>query len=620
MLGRATSSLAHRGPDDMGLWFDEEAGIALGHRRLSIIDTSDEGHQPMHSACRQYVIAFNGEIYNFKELRRELEELGCVFRGHSDTEIMLSAIERWGVLVSLERFIGMFAFALWDRKERALYLVRDRLGIKPLYYGWVGKTFVFASELKAISVHPNFQGEINRNAVALLMRYNYVPAPYSIYNGIYKLLPGNVIIFRNDKIKEQVYWSAKSVVEDGTRNTFEGSVEEAIREVDKLMRDAVKIHMLSDVPLGAFLSGGIDSSTVTALMQIQSARPIKTFSIGFAEDEYNEAAYAKEVARYLGTDHTEFYVRWEDALEIIPKLSEIYDEPFSDSSQIPTYLLSKLAHEHVTVCLSGDGGDELFGGYNRYFWGRSIWQKTGWMGPEIQKLFSGLLTLVSPEVWDTLFRMMNHLLPRKLRQKTAGDKLHKLAEVLGGQTPEELYYRLISLWNEPSKIVKYSVEPETIITDKNQWAELFDFTQKMMFFDLVSYLPDDILTKVDRASMAVSLEVRVPMLDHRMVELAWRLPLSMKIKNRQGKWLLKKILSQYIPKKLIDRPKMGFGIPIHDWLRGPLRDWAENLIDESRLKNEGYFNHKEIRNKWKEHLCGRRNWQYHLWNILMFQL
>lgn len=639
LIAKATlmsGTLRSRGPDDTGAWANEKDGIALGHRRLSIIDLSSEAHQPMHSPYGRYVITYNGEIYNYRTLRKELERqapgITSKFRSHSDTEVVLAALEQWGIEVAVKRFIGMFAFAIWDLKEKVLYLVRDRLGIKPLYYGWIGRnTFAFASELKAFKAYPGFQSEINRNALALMMRYSYIPAPYSIYKGIYKLLPGSIIAVtsrdlsaninstNSAPLRPHIYWSAKEIAEEGLDSTFEGDEEEAIEQLDKLLRDAVGLRMISDVPLGAFLSGGIDSSTVVASMQAQSTRPVKTFSIGFDEADYNEAVYAKEVAKHLGTDHTELYVTPEEALAVIPELPTFYCEPFADASQIPTFLISRFARKHVTVSLSGDGGDELFGGYNRYFWGRSIWQKTGWMHPRLQKFFGYLLTSLTPETWNRIFESLAPVLPMQMRQRMPGDRIHKLAEVLGGKTQEDMYYRLISICKEPTKIVKDSFEPLTLVTDKTEWAELPDFIQMMMFLDMVSYLPDDILTKVDRASMAVSLEARVPFLDHRLVEFAWKIPLSMKIRNGHGKWLLRQVLYQYVPKELIERPKMGFGVPIDTWLRGPLRDWAESLIDEKRLQEEGYFDHKPIRRKWEEHLSGKRNWQYYLWNILMFQ-
>ncbi|NMG08830.1 asparagine synthase (glutamine-hydrolyzing) [Brasilonema sp. UFV-L1] len=614
-------ALYHRGPDNGDIWIDTENGIALGHRRLAIIDISSEGHQPMVSVDGRYVIVFNGEIYNFLELRRELERFGHRFRGHSDTEVMLASFSQWGIHGAIERFNGMFAFALWNSQERVLHLGRDRLGEKPLYYGWCNNTFVFGSELKALRAYPGFHPEINRDALALFLRYSCVPTPYSIYQDIYKLPAGCVLTLNGADAhpKPIPYWSVKKAAELGIAKPFLGSELEAIAEMETLLLEAVGLRMVADVPLGAFLSGGIDSSTVVALMQAQSSQSVKTFTIGFYEKAYNEAEHAKAVAEYLGTNHTELYLTPEDTLAVIPKLPVLYDEPFSDPSQIPTFLVSQLARKDVTVSLSGDGGDELFAGYNRYFWGRSIWQKIGWMPKSLRQIAANALTSLSPQTWDRVFTNFGSVLPGKLKYSTAGDHLHKLAGVLAVSDPEAMYAGLVSHWKEPEAIVIGSCEPATVVSARQSWAQLPDYTQRMMYLDTVTYLPDDILVKVDRASMGVSLESRIPLLDHRILEFAWRLPLSMKIRHGQGKWLLRQILYKYVPKELIERPKMGFGIPIDSWLRGPLREWAEELLDESRLRQQGLFNPKPIQQKWKEHLSCDRNWQYHLWDVLMFQ-
>ncbi len=619
---RMAAQVAYRGPDDADEWIDHTCGISLGFRRLAIVDLSSAGRQPMQSASGRYVIIFNGEVYNFAAVRSELEQLGHGFRGGSDTEVLLTAIEEWGLPRAIQRFVGMFAFALWDRQERALHLVRDRLGIKPLYYGWHSGTFLFGSELKALAAHPAFHAEIDRDALALYMRHGYVPAPYAIYRGIHKLPPGTILTLRSQAdvaAMPEPFWSAREVVEDGLANPFPYGESEAIAELDALLRDAVALRMIADVPLGAFLSGGIDSSTVVALMQAQSARPVKTFTIGFHEAGYDEAANAAAVAGHLGTDHTSLYVTPEEARAVIPQLPTMFDEPFADSSQIPTFLVSQLARRQVTVSLSGDGGDELFGGYNRYFWGRSIWRKIGWAPPAARTFGSRAITALSPGSWDRQFSRFDSLLPGALRQRTPGDKLHKLAGVLAAESPEELYRGLVSQWKQTDEVVVDACEPPTAITDRSRWAALPDFTQRMMFLDLISYLPDDILTKVDRASMAVSLEARVPLIDHRVVAFAASVPLSMKVRDGQGKWLLRQVLYRYVPKALIERPKMGFGVPIDVWLRGPLREWAEELLDERRLRNEGFFHPAPIRQKWQEHLTGTRNWQYPLWNVLQFQ-
>ncbi|MEH1798152.1 MAG: asparagine synthase (glutamine-hydrolyzing) [Nostoc sp.] len=621
MVQQMSDTLLHRGPDNGGSWVDAEIGIALGHRRLAIVDLSPEGHQPMISANGRYVIVFNGEIYNFLELKRQLEVLGHHFRGRSDTEVMLASFSQWGLHEALGRFNGMFAFALWDRQERILHLGRDRLGEKPVYYGWMGQTFLFGSELKALKVHPAFQAKINRDALAVFLRNNYVPAPYSIYEGIYKLPPGTVLTWNGmDAHPNPVpYWSALKAAELGVNQPFIGSEIEAVTQMEALLQDAVGLRMVADVPLGAFLSGGVDSSTVVALMQAQSSQSVKTFTIGFDEDSYNEAHYAKAVAQHLGTDHTELYVTPKDALAVIPKVPTLYDEPFSDSSQIPTFLISQLAKQHVTVSLSGDGGDELFAGYKRYFWGRSTWQKIGWIPPTLRQAVARSLSSLSPQTWNRGLANFHGLLPAKLKQPTPGDKLHWIAEILAVSDTKALYTSMISHWKEREALIVNSLKPLMNYSDRQQLTQLPDFIQQMMYHDTVNYLPDDILVKVDRASMGVSLESRIPFLDHRVVELAWRIPMSMKIRNGQGKWLLRQILYKYVPQNLIERPKMGFGMPIDSWLRVPLRDWAEALLDEHRLQQEGFLNPQPIRQKWAEHLSSERDWQNYLWDVLMFQ-
>lgn len=620
----------------MGVWVDDAAGIAMVHRRLSILDLTPAGHQPMKSRGERYVLAFNGEIYNHCELRRMLEGSArgspagestamVAWRGHSDTETLLAAISAWGLVKTLERCVGMFAFALWDREHQELFLARDRIGEKPLYYGLQNGVFLFGSELKALRAHPAFRGEIDRDALTLFLRHNYIAAPYSIYRGVLKLLPGTFLkVARQDLQHNRLpspseYWSAQQVAQSPFPGMFSGSDEEAVNQLSGLLESTIADQMIADVPLGAFLSGGVDSSTVVALMQAQAARPVQTFTIGFQEDGFNEAEHAEAVARHLGTEHTELYVTPADAMNVIPKLPTIYDEPFADSSQIPTFLVSELTRRHVTVSLSGDGGDELFGGYNRYFWATKIWRKLG-SAPEWARLSvaKGLRAL-RPGVWDGVFKACSPILPGKLKQPNAGDKLHKLAEMLSARNPEQIYMNLVSHWKEPADVVIGGKELPTVLNDAERWAHLPEFERRMMYLDQVSYLPDDILVKVDRAAMAVSLETRIPFLDHRVVEFAWRLPLSMKIRNGEGKWILRQLLYRHVPKKLIERPKMGFGVPIDSWLRGPLRDWAESLLSESRLRQEGFFEPAPIREKWREHLSSERNWQYYLWDVLMFQ-
>ncbi|MGK7887255.1 MAG: asparagine synthase (glutamine-hydrolyzing) [Crocosphaera sp.] len=616
-----SQTLFHRGPDDGGSWVDAEIGIALGHRRLSIVDLSPEGHQPMASSNGRYMVVFNGEIYNFLDLRQQLEKLGHKFRGHSDTEVMLAAFVQWGVEKAVKQFNGMFAFALWDRQERELYLGRDRLGEKPLYYGLMGKAFLFGSELKALKAYPNFSATINRDALALYLRHGYIPSPYSIYDSIKKLPPASILKISSPREVSQPrpYWSARVAAETGLAQPFSGSETEAIAQLDTLLKDAVRLRMIADVPLGAFLSGGIDSSTVVALMQTQSSQPVKTFSIGFYEDGYNEAEHAQAVAKHLKTDHTELYVTAKQAMAVIPKLPTLYDEPFGDSSQIPTFLVSQLARQKVTVSLSGDGGDELFGGYNRYFKGRNIWQKIGWMPKPMRQLGAKALTSLSTQTWNRLFNTFQPIIPTQFQQPLPGDKIHRLAEVLATSNPQIFYKYIVSQWKNPTNLVLGSSEPTTDLTNPLSWTIPRDFTHQMMYVDTITYLPNDILVKVDQASMGVSLESRVPLLDHRVVEFAWKIPLSLKIRNNKGKWLLRQVLYQYVSPHLIERPKMGFGVPIGTWLRGPLRDWAEDLLDENRLHQEGFFNSQPIRQKWEEHLLGRRNWQYYLWNVIMFQ-
>lgn len=621
IIQQMSATLHHRGPDDGGIWIDPSSGVAVGHRRLAILDLSPEGHQPMMSANGRYILAFNGEIYNFLELRRELERFGHRFRSHSDTEVMLASFSQWGVRQAVQQFNGMFAFALWDRQEHLLHLGRDRLGEKPLYYGWIGQTLLFASELKALRAYPGFVAQINRDALTLFLRHSCVPAPYSIYQDIYKLPPATILTWNGHETSPNPvpYWSAKEVAEFGVANPFTGSELDAIAELESLLQEAVKLRMVADVPLGAFLSGGIDSSTVVALMQSQSSHAVKTFTIGSYENAYNEAKYAREVAQHLGTDHTELYVTPTEALAVIPKLPQLYDEPFSDSSQIPTFLVSQLTREQVTVSLSGDGGDELFGGYHRYFLGRSIWRKTGWLPKPLRQFTADAIKILPPETWNQIFTTLHPLLPKSLRKGTLGNGLHKLAEVFAVDNPDALYLGLASHWKTPEALVIDGVEPSTTVSNRQCWAQLEDFTQRMMYFDLMTYLPDDILVKLDRASMGVSLESRIPMLDHHVVEFAWRIPLSMKLRNGQGKWLLRQVLYKYVPPRLIERPKAGFGIPLGSWLQGPLREWAESLLQEDRLRQEGFFNPQPIRQKWTEHVAGRRNWEHLLWDVLMFQ-
>ena len=621
IAAQMAGTLLHRGPDDQGVWAGPETGVALSHSRLSILDLSPAGHQPMRSSTGRFVISYNGEIYNCEDLRQELLKAspGLCFRGHSDTEVMLAAFEQWGIESSLERMNGMFAFALWDRDERTLLLARDRFGEKPLYYGKAGGVFLFASELKALRAHPAFNTEIDRDALACYLQFNCVPAPYSIYRGIHKLLPGTLLRYKSGDISISAFWSARTCVERAISQPFRGSETEALEELDWLLRDAVRLRMHSDVPLGAFLSGGIDSSLIVALMQAQSSRPVRTFTIGFHDEAYDEAVDARTVARHLGTEHTELYVTPAEAIGLVSRLPEIYDEPFADSSQIPTLLISQLARRHVTVSLSGDGGDEVFGGYNRYTWGGGLWNSFKRAPRGLRRLATAAIIGFEPRHWEKAFGRADFILPPSLRLRIPGYKLHKLAGLLSSRDPQDMYTRMASHWLSPEGVVRgfVSRSPRHII--EQEWLTLPDFALQAMYLDSITYLPNDILAKLDRATMAFSLEGRVPYLDHRVVEFAWQLPIEMKTKPNCGKRILRQLLHRYVPARLVERSKAGFGIPLDSWLRTSLRDWAESLLNPNRLEQEGFFDAAAIREKWHDHLSGRGAWQYHLWDILMFQ-
>jgi len=623
LLNQMADQIFHRGPDDEGLWFDEIAGVGLAHRRLSILDLSAAGHQPMESFTRRFVIIFNGEIYNHLDIRSELNAIWPQkWNGHSDTETLLSGFETWGVESTIKKCIGMFAFAVWDKNLKELTLGRDRLGEKPLYYGWVNGVFLFGSELKALKQHPKFNPSIDRNAITLLLRYSYIPAPYSIYEGIFKLEPGCILTINNENgsIEKQCYWNGKDIIIQGIENRFKGSAQDAVVNLESILMNAIGQQMISDVPLGAFLSGGVDSSTIVALMQAKSNQTVKTFSIGFYESAYNEAEHARAVAKHLGTDHFDLYVTSQDALEVIPKLPIMYDEPFSDSSQIPTYLVSKIARQKVTVSLSGDAGDELFGGYSRYQRANRIWNKIHNIPMLLKELSTSSINAISPHLLNTLLSPFDRIASGSGRPINLADKLLKAVEVLKSDDSIEFYHRAFMSHNlKPENWVLGAKEPTTFFNQKSAQPIIGEYIEQMMAIDMLTYLPGDILTKVDRAAMSVSLETRVPLLDHRVVEFAWTLPLEYKIRNGVDKWVLREVLYKYVPKSLIERPKMGFGVPIDSWLRGPLKDWAESLLEYNRLNEEGFFNAKLVRQKWEEHITGKRNWQYQLWDVLMFQ-
>ena len=678
---RMALAIKHRGPDDAGAWADATAGIALGFRRLSILDLSSAGNQPMHSVSSRFVMTFNGEIYNHTELRDSLSasQLGMPaqsWRGHSDSETLLACFEVWGIEKTLQKTVGMFAIAVWDTQTRTLHLARDRFGEKPLYFGWTNSAsngapaFVFGSELKVLRAFPGFANPVSREALALYLRFSYVPAPYSIYRNIFKLEPGCMLSINTDfrtntsaafplasDLLDSVYvpsvptestaplrppvvqgglrihrwWSLASVVEAGTQNQI-GTEIEALETLEQRLKDSVRLQSLADVPLGAFLSGGVDSSCIVALMQAQAPRPVKTFTVGFEEAGFDESPHARAVAVHLGTEHNELFVSAKQAQAMIADLPTIYDEPFADSSQIPTHLVCKAARQQVTVALSGDGGDELFGGYNRYFWGPRIWSRLSWLPYPARQALASAIQAIPTSGWDALCWPVNALLPDSKKISRSGFKAHKLASRLCGvRDLDDLYKSLVSEWQDPAQVIKGENgesggdkrsllrEPLSMLSDKWPTVGVEQEQLRMMYRDSMTYLSDDILCKLDRAAMATSLETRAPFLDHRVAELAWQLPLNMKIRDGQGKWAMRQVLYKYVPKELIDRPKVGFAIPVGQWLRGPLKDWAEALLDEKRLEVEGYFYPKPIRDKWLQHLTGRYDHTQSLWAVLMFQ-
>ena len=614
---RMADAVAHRGPDDAGVWLDGETGVALAHQRLAVIDLSPAGHQPMISASGRSVIVFNGEMYNHLELRRRLEAQcpGLAWRGHSDTETLLAAIEHWGIEEALRAATGMFAFGFWDRKERTLSLARDRLGEKPLYYGWQNGVFLFGSELKALVAHPSFAADVDRDALALFLRYCCISSPWSIYKGVRTLPPGTYVKLaasrqRPGELPDPCrYWSLRSVVAAGRAEPFAGGPEDAVGQLHDRLLQSVRRQMVADAPLGAFLSGGIDSSTVVALMQAQSGRPVRTFTIGFDQPEYNEAEHAKAVAGHLGTDHTELYVSAQEARDVIPRLPELFDEPFADPSQLPTFLVAGMARRHVTVALSGDGGDELFGGYGHYASTPRRWRWLSATPLPLRRLgAAGITASFSADLGRQ---------PGALRRLQA--RASKLALLANCRTLEEFHWRRRSHWQDPATVVVGAAEPDTILSQPASWPEAAGLAARLMAVDALSYLPDDLLVKVDRTAMGVSLETRAPFLDHHVVEFVWRLPLSLRLRNAQSKWILRQVLHKYVPRPLVERPKAGFSVPLASWLRGPLRDWAEALLDGQRLRQEGFFDPRPIRRKWQNLLNGHEQCEPQIWSILMFQ-
>ena len=623
-IGAMIEVLAHRGPDARGSWCSSDGSASLGHTRLAIQDISDLGAQPMESHSGRFVICYNGEVYNFPDIAAELRKLGHAFRGHSDTEVMLAAIEEWGVDRALQRFIGMFAFALWDRKREELYLVRDRLGIKPLYYRETGDGLVFASELKAIEAFDKGGAELDRRSIALFLRHSCVPAPCTIFARTWKLLPGHILTASRKgaggvRYQSRPYWQPSDSVTKPEKAT-DGDYQETVGLLRDLLRKAVSERMIADVPLGAFLSGGIDSSLVVALMQEAGDAPVETYTIGFGEDSHNESAWARRVAESLGTNHHERQVTAEDALAVIPDLASIYDEPFADASQIPTILVSRFARRDVTVCLSGDGGDELFAGYGRYAATKATWNSIRWMPYPIRRMAASLLAPLSGPLSGIVDPVFGRIYDSHGVAGNRGDELQRVAAVLRQRDRAQLYEYMRSHWKTGAGLVRgLGDEPATLLSKPPDWFSESTFEDYMMRADLCTYLPDDILTKVDRASMSCSLEVRVPLLDHRVVEAALGIPLQQKTRDGRGKSPLRDILSGYLPDELINRPKMGFAVPIDEWLRGPLREWASDLLTEHRIREDGYIEPSPVLARWRQHQSGERNWGGHLWDILMFQ-
>lgn len=621
-LTAMVDTMAHRGPDDAGSFVQQ--GLGLGHRRLAVIDCSPTGHQPMASADGRYVVSGNGELYNYVELGDELRRSGYSFLGTSDTEVLVAGFQLWGVEKTLSRADGMFAVAVWDTVEHRLQLARDCFGEKPLYYGWAGQVFLFASELKAMHAHPDFAPSVDRGALCLYFRHNCIPTPHSIYEGIHKLPAGTVLTVhrgsRPGSMPDPVpFWSLAEVAEAGHHARGGMSLDDSVDQLDDTLSRAVRVRMRSDVPVGAFLSGGVDSSLIASLMQTHSRSKVRTFTIAFEDAAFDEAANAAAVARHLGTDHTEHTVTASEALAVIPSLATIYDEPFADSSQIPQTVLARLTRPHVTVALSGDGGDELFAGYNRYAFAGRFWHRLHAVPLPLRRAGASLLTAASPTRWDAVYRRIEPVVPASLRMRMPGTKLHKVAAVLPAATLEDAHRVLASHFQDPTHLVLGATEASSLLTTPSLWPSLDDPIERMLYLDTMTYLPDDILAKVDRATMAVNLETRLPFLDPAVAALAWRMPLDHKLRGGTGKWVLRRLLHRYVPAHLVERPKTGFGVPLGDWLRGPLRPWADDLLDTGRIRRQGYLDAEVVGRMWSEHRAGRREWPYELWDVLVFQ-
>lgn len=621
IIAAMTQVLAHRGPNAEGMWQSSDGVANMGHRRLSIIDLSPTGAQPMLSMDGRYALIFNGEIYNFQELRDILLTEGASFVGTSDTEVLLMALIRWGGGLTLSRLNGMFTFAFWDDYERTMLLARDRFGEKPLYYGWQSGVFFFGSELKALARHPSFRREIDRDVLSLFMRFNYVPSPWCIFQGVHKLPPGHFlkVVPGKGAVASEAYWCFRDIAANRQVRQIDANDNGFIDELDTCLRKAVRMRMLADVPLGAFLSGGIDSSVIVALMQVQSSRPVKTFTIGFWEAPYNEAQDAACVARHLGTEHHEYYISNHECLDMIGRIPDYYDEPFADSSQIPTAFVSQFTSRHVTVALSGDAGDEFWGGYNRYIWTSRLWPRLQRIPRGVRRILANIIYQRSPAQWEDLLLCANRFLPSRLRVRGGGEKMHKLALALAVRNPDEMYRSFVSQWQDPSVILCESHETRFLDDHLAAVPSNLDYIERMMYLDTLTYLPDDILCKVDRASMAVGLEVRVPFLDNNLVDLAWSLSNEVRLHRGISKWPLRQVLKRYLPEVAFERPKLGFGIPIGEWMRGPMREWVEDMLSDDRLRNGGFFQPEVVRKEWELHLSGRFNRQHSLWSILMFQ-